>query len=173
MSIDADLSSGLISEREALERRQELEAKTDFYGAMDGASKFVRGDAIAGIIITIVNIIGGLLVGVLQQGLTVAEAAKFYTMLTIGDGLVSQIPALIISTAAGTVVTRNSAAKNIGKDIVSQLFFSFKVVAIVSGFLLIFAMIPGVPALPFISTSFLMGCAAYYIYTSDNKKERS
>src|SRR5690606_22645540 len=105
MAIDADLNAGIINEGEARRRRKEVEQEADFYGAMDGASKFVRGDAIAGIIITLVNIIGGLLIGVLQKGLDLSTAAKYYTMLTIGDGLLSQIPALIISTGAGIVVT--------------------------------------------------------------------
>ena len=122
MAIDADLNAGLISEKDARNRRKEIEQEADFYGAMDGASKFVRGDAIAGIIITLINIIGGLLVGVLQNGMGFGEAAQNYTMLTIGDGLVSQIPALIISTAAGIVVTRNNSDRNMGADMTSQLF---------------------------------------------------
>src|SRR6185295_15341343 len=112
MSIDADLNAGLINEEQARKRRKEIEAEADFYGAMDGASKFVRGDAIAGIIITVVNIVGGLLVGVLQKNLDLSTAAKNYTMLTIGDGLLAQIPALIISTAAGIIVTRSSSGEN-------------------------------------------------------------
>ena len=122
MSIDADLNSGLITEQEARTRRKEIEQEADFYGSMDGASKFVRGDAIAGIVITLINIIGGLAVGVLQRDLDLSTAAKYYTMLTIGDGLVSQIPALIISTAAGAVVTRSSTKENMGAQMASQLF---------------------------------------------------
>src|SRR5437868_6923933 len=109
MAIDADLNAGTIDEKEAQRRREEITQQADFYGAMDGASKFVRGDAIAGIVITIINIISGVIIGVLQQGLDITTAAEFYTKLTIGDGLVTQIPALIVSTAAGTIVTRNSS----------------------------------------------------------------
>ena len=133
MSIDADLNSGLITEQEARTRRKEIEQEADFYGSMDGASKFVRGDAIAGIVITLINIIGGLAVGVLQRDLDLSTAAKYYTMLTIGDGLVSQIPALIISTAAGAVVTRSSTKENMGAQMASQLFLKPRAVAIVAG----------------------------------------
>src|ERR1044072_319038 len=121
MAIDADLNAGIIDEREAQSRRTETTRQADFYGAMDGASKFVRGDAIAGIIITVINIVGGLLIGVLQRGLDVSTAAELYTKLTIGDGLVTQIPALIVSTAAGTIVTKNSSGKDLGKEVFSQL----------------------------------------------------
>src|SRR5690606_9837928 len=135
MSIDADLNAGLISEKEARERRKEIEQEVDFYGSMDGASKFVRGDAIAGIVITAVNIVGGLVIGMFQQGLDLSTAAQYYTMLTIGDGLVTQIPALIVSTAAGIVVTRNSHDKDMGADMSHQLFFRWKAVAISGGIL--------------------------------------
>ncbi|MGZ6434987.1 MAG: FHIPEP family type III secretion protein, partial [Pseudobdellovibrionaceae bacterium] len=122
MAIDADLNAGLISEADARKRRKEIEQEADFYGAMDGASKFVRGDAIAGIIITVINIVGGLLIGVIQKGLDVSTAAKYYTMLTIGDGLLAQIPALIISTAAGIIVTRSSSTdEDMGAEVSSQL----------------------------------------------------
>lgn len=151
MSIDADLNAGLINEQEARRRRQEIEAEADFYGAMDGASKFVRGDAIAGILITVINIVGGLLIGVLQKGLDVSTAAKYYTMLTIGDGLLAQIPALIISTAAGAVVTRSSRTdKNMGAEMVSQLFFNPRAVYISGGVLGLLALVPGLPGVPFI-----------------------
>jgi flagellar biosynthesis protein FlhA len=153
MSIDADLNAGLINEQEARRRRKEIEGEADFYGAMDGASKFVRGDAIAGIIITVVNIFGGLLIGVLQRGLDIATAAEFYTKLTIGDGLVSQIPALIISTAAGTVVTRTSTEKNIGGEIVNQLLVSPRALNIVGVSLALLGVVPGLPTTPF----FLIG----------------
>jgi flagellar biosynthesis protein FlhA len=123
MSIDADLNSGMINETEARRRRREIEQEADFFGSMDGASKFVRGDAIAGIIITIVNIIGGLLIGVLQKGLDLATAAQYYTTLTIGDGLLAQIPSLIISTAAGIVVTRSARNDDdMGTEMIGQLF---------------------------------------------------
>ncbi|WP_261132854.1 flagellar biosynthesis protein FlhA [Bacillus sp. Marseille-Q3570] len=121
MSIDADLNAGLISEREARERRQKIEQEADFYGAMDGASKFVKGDAIAGIIIVIINMIFGIIIGMVQQGMPLAEASETYTLLTVGDGLVSQIPALIISTATGIIVTRAASDGNLGQDITKQL----------------------------------------------------
>src|SRR5690606_26507160 len=121
MSIDADLNAGLINEQQARERRQKIEREADFYGAMDGASKFVKGDAIAGIIITLINIIGGLIIG-LTRGLSLGESADTYFILSIGDGLVSQIPALLISTAAGIIVTRAASEENLSSDIAKQLF---------------------------------------------------
>lgn len=163
MSIDADLNAGLINEEEARRRRKEIEGEADFYGAMDGASKFVRGDAIAGIIITIVNIFGGLLIGVLQRGLDLATAAEYYTKLTIGDGLVSQIPALIISTAAGTVVTRTSTEKNIGSEIVSQLLVSPRALYIVAVALAVLGLVPGLPTVSFFSIGLILGGVAWMI----------
>ena len=157
MSIDADLNSGLINEKEAKIRRRDIEREADFYGAMDGASKFVRGDAISGIIIMFVNIIGGLLVGVFQRGLDLAAAAENYTMLTIGDGLVTQIPALIISTAAGTVVTRSSNESSMGSEIASQLFLKPRALIVVAGILGILGLIPGLPKTPFFIMSIFIG----------------
>ena len=139
MSIDADLGAGMISDQEAKKRREKVSQEADFYGAMDGASKFVKGDAIAGIIITIINIIGGLLIGVMVHGLPVGEAAKLFTLLSIGDGLVSQIPALLISTAAGIVVTRAVSDGNLGTDITRQLFAYPKLLYIVAGTLTLLA----------------------------------
>ena len=121
MAIDADLNAGLINERQALDRRQAITQEADFYGAMDGASKFVRGDAIAGIIITVINIIGGFIIGALQRGMSMGEALTTYTLLTVGDGLVTQIPALIVSTSAGLLVTRAASSSNLGHDLVKQL----------------------------------------------------
>ncbi len=163
MSIDADLNAGLISEDAARTRRKEIEQEADFYGSMDGASKFVRGDAIAGIVITVVNIVGGLLVGVLQKDLTLATAAQNYTLLTIGDGLVSQIPALIISTAAGIVVTRSSTSGNMGKEMATQLLLKPKALYLVAAILGLFAIIPGLPGLPFFMISALLGGLAWAI----------
>lgn len=163
MSIDADLNAGLINEEQARKRRKEIESEADFYGAMDGASKFVRGDAIAGIIITVVNIVGGLLVGVIQHGLDISTAAEYYTKLTIGDGLVSQIPALIISTAAGTIVTRNSSGKDIGNEVVSQLFVNPRAIAIVAFVLLLLAMVPGLPGVPFFTVAFVLGSLSWLL----------
>ena len=164
MSIDADLNAGVITEAEARKRRKEIEAEADFYGSMDGASKFVRGDAIAGIVITVINIIGGLLIGVLQNGLDLATAAKYYTMLTIGDGLLSQIPALIISTAAGTVVTRSSnTGKNMGEEMISQLLFNPRAVGVTGGVLGLLALVPGLPTVPFLFMAAVLGGLAWFI----------
>ncbi len=171
MSIDADLNAGLINEEQARKRRKEIEAEADFYGAMDGASKFVRGDAIAGIIITIVNIVGGLLVGVIQHGLDIGTAAEYYTKLTIGDGLVSQIPALIISTAAGTIVTRSSSGKDIGNEVVAQLFLNPRAVGIVGSVMALLATVPGLPGIPFFTIGGLMGGLSWVLtrYKAEEK----
>jgi flagellar biosynthesis protein FlhA len=164
MSIDADLNAGLITDIEAKTRRAEISQEADFYGAMDGASKFVRGDAIAGIVITLVNILGGLVIGVLQQGMSVSTAAQNYTLLTIGDGLVSQIPALIVSTAAGLVVTRAASDSHLGNDMISQLTGQPRAVAIASGVLILFGFIPGLPTFPFIMLGCLAGGLAYMTF---------
>jgi len=173
MSIDADLNSGLINETEARARRKDIEKEADFYGAMDGASKFVRGDAIAGIIITLVNIIGGLLIGVFQRGLDISTAAKTYTMLTIGDGLVTQIPALIMSTAAGIVVTRNSGSQNLGQEMAGQLFLKPRAVAIVAVIIGLFGLVPGLPAFPFFMIAAVFGGIAWMITKfAEEKKQK-
>lgn len=148
MAIDADLNSGQITEDVARKRRKEISAEADFYGAMDGASKFVRGDAIAAIIITIVNVVGGLAIGVLQHGLDIATAAQYYTKLTIGDGLVSQIPALIISTAAGIIVTRSGSEKDMGTEMISQLFMKPRALYIGGGIMALLGVV-GLPPVPF------------------------
>ncbi len=175
MSIDADLNSGLITEEEARNRRKEIEKEADFYGSMDGASKFVRGDAIAGIIITLVNVLGGLAVGVLQKGLDLGTAAQYYTMLTIGDGLVSQIPALIISTAAGIVVTRSSSTdRDIGTEVAGQLFIKPRAVAIVAGILAFLGVVPGLPTTPFFFMAVILGTTAWVItrYSQERQEEK-
>lgn len=153
MAIDADLNAGIIDETEARKRREDVRREADFYGSMDGASKFVRGDAVAGLIITAINIIGGLLIGAFQHGMAFGEAAKVFTILTIGDGLVSQIPALIISTSAGIVVTRAGSSGSLSKQLGKQLFPQPKVLFIAGGILLFFAIIPGMPKLAFIFLS--------------------
>ena len=150
MSIDADLNAGLISETDARRRRSEIEREADFYGAMDGASKFVRGDAIAGVVIIFINIVGGLIIGVLQQNMDITDAARNYTLLTIGDGLVTQVPALIISTAAGMLVTRSTSSSNLGQDITEQLFLQPKAIGAAAAILFIFALIPGMPKFSFL-----------------------
>jgi flagellar biosynthesis protein FlhA len=159
MSVDADLAAGLLSQEQARHRRAELGQEADFYGAMDGASKFVRGDAIAGVIITGINIVGGLVIGVGQAGLSFTEAAETYTILTIGDGLVSQIPALVISTAAGLVVTRSSAGGNLGSLLIGQTLGNPRVLMTVAGVVTALAFVPGLPALPFL----LLGSGLYWM----------
>ncbi len=160
MSIDADLSAGLINDSEARARRERIELESDFYGAMDGASKFVRGDAIAGIIIIFVNIIGGLIIGVVQKDMAFTDALSIYTILTIGDGLVSQIPALLTSTAAGIIVTRAASQSNLGKDVIKQMFTQPKAMMLASVIILCIGMVPGIPMFPFLilsSAAFGMG----------------
>jgi flagellar biosynthesis protein FlhA len=151
LAIDADLNSGLITEKEARARRAAIEEEADFYGAMDGASKFVRGDAVAGLVITAINIVGGFFIGVVQQGVDWQTAAQTYTILTIGDGLVSQLPALLISTAAGIIVTRAASGADLGSEVTGQLLASPKVLWLVTGILGAFALLPGLPFLPFVA----------------------
>ncbi|MGZ3771654.1 MAG: flagellar biosynthesis protein FlhA [Bdellovibrio sp.] len=175
MSIDAELNSGHITEAEARKRRRQIEQEADFYGAMDGASKFVRGDAIAGIIITMINILGGLTIGVIQKGLDVSTAAKYYTMLTIGDGLLAQIPALIISTAAGAIVTRTSnSEKNMGSEVTSQLLVNSRAVLISGGVLVLLGLVPGLPTIPFLFMGSLLGGLSWVLtkYRDEEKKEK-
>lgn len=173
MAIDADLNSGLIDEAEARRRRSVIAQEADFYGAMDGASKFVRGDAIAGLIITGINIIGGFIIGAFQQGMPIAEAAETYTILTIGDGLVSQIPALLISTAAGIVVSRAGTDTDIGKDITNQLVLRPKSLSTASGIMVILGLVPGLPHLPFFLLSAASGLMAYLISRPAEEAEES
>ncbi|MDI5035745.1 FHIPEP family type III secretion protein, partial [Salmonella enterica subsp. enterica serovar Montevideo] len=160
MAIDADLNAGLIGEDEAKKRRSEVTQEADFYGSMDGASKFVRGDAIAGILIMVINVVGGLLVGVLQHGMSIGSAAESYTLLTIGDGLVAQIPALVISTAAGVIVTRVSTDQDVGEQMVGQLFSNPRVMLLAAAVLGLLGMVPGMPNLVFLLfTAALLGLA--------------
>ena len=161
MSIDADLNAGLINESDARRRRREVSEESDFYGAMDGASKFVRGDAVAAVIIILVNILGGLTIGILQQGMSLAAAAQNYTLLTVGEGLVAQVPALIISTAACIVVTRAASDGNLGHEIASQVFFSPKVLGTASAILLGLGIVPGLPHIAFLLLGGLSGWLAY------------
>jgi flagellar biosynthesis protein FlhA len=162
MAIDADLNAGLVGEDEARRRRKEIAQEADFYGSMDGASKFVRGDAVAGILILFINIIGGLLVGVLQHDMDLARAAQNYTLLTIGDGLVAQIPALIISTAAGLVVSRVSTDEDIGQQFVGQMFANPRVLVLTSGILGLLGFIPGMPHFAFLLLASAIGSLAWY-----------
>jgi len=161
MAIDADLNAGLIGEDEARKRRAEISQESDFYGSMDGASKFVRGDAIAGILIMLITIVGGLIVGVMQHDLELSAAAKNYTMLTIGDGLVGQIPALIISTAAGLVVSRVTTDQDLGEQVLSQLFNQPQVLVITAVILGIMGLVPGMPNFVFLLIASILGAIAY------------
>jgi len=161
MAIDADLNAGLIGEDEARKRRATVALEADFYGSMDGASKFVRGDAVAGILILFINIIGGLIVGVVQHDMSAGDAAKAYTLLTIGDGLVAQIPALIISTAAGLVVTRVATEQDIGQQMVAQLFGNPMVLALTAGILGTLGLIPGMPNFVFLLLATVFGYLAW------------
>jgi flagellar biosynthesis protein FlhA len=163
MAIDADLNAGLINEDEARSRREHISKESSFHGAMDGASKFVKGDAIAGIIITFINIGAGFVIGVAQKGMPMAEAAANYTILTVGDGLVGQIPALIISTAAGLLVTRTTGDKDFGSDLQTQFSLNTVALWVVSGILIVLALIPGLPFFPFLILSLCLAALAYHL----------
>jgi flagellar biosynthesis protein FlhA len=164
MAIDAELNAGLIKETEARNRRRALEEEADFYGSMDGASKFVRGDAIAALLITLINIIGGFAIGIAQKGMTVSEALQHYTILSIGDGLVSQVPALITSTAAGILITRATAKNDLGRELGRQLLVYPKALTILSVMLGIMALVPGLPMLPFLILAVITGLLSYSIH---------
>ncbi len=169
MAIDADLNSGLITDAEAKERRIKIQRESDFYGSMDGASKFVKGDAIAGIIITVINVIAGLAIGILSFNLSFLEAMKKYTLLTVGDGLVSQIPALMISVATGVVVTRAASDSNLGNDVIGQLFRQPKVMFILSGVLLGLGVVTPLPTFPLVVLG-LIFLYLGYLFNSEVKK---
>jgi flagellar biosynthesis protein FlhA len=164
MAIDADLSAGLVDENEARRRRRELEEESSFYGAMDGAAKFVRGDAIAALIITVINILGGLAIGLMRHGMSFADAAATFTTLTAGDGLVSQIPALLVSTAAGIVVTKGGMEGTADVALIRQLGSNPKPLAMAAGAATVLALLPGLPALPFLALAGLAGSGAWLRY---------
>src|ERR1700761_2519784 len=164
MAIDAELNAGLINETEARRRRKRIEEESDFYGAMDGASKFVRGDAVAAILITLINIIGGFAVGIVQKGMTVSEALQHFTILSIGDGLVSQVPALVTSTAAGILITRATARNDLGRELSRQLLFYPKALTILAAMLGVMALVPGLPTLPFLTLAIITGLLSYSIH---------
>jgi len=166
MAIDADLNAGLIDDSQAQARREAIAQEADFYGAMDGAAKFVRGDAIAGILITSVNILGGLAIGNLQRGMPIGEAASLYMLLTIGDGLVSQIPALIISTASGIIISRAASGSSMGEDIATQVSNQPRAILVTSGVLGVLGFVPGLPFLPFVSMALLMSATGFMIKKS-------
>ncbi len=171
MAIDADLNSGMIDEAMARKRRQDLQSEADFYGSMDGASKFVKGDAIAGIIVTFINILGGIIIGVVQLNMAAGEAAQTYVRLTVGDGLVSQVPALLISTASGILVTRSGNSDNFGKTISKQLT-AFPVAAgIASAVMLFLALVPNMPKSAFLIASAATGALSYFLYKEEEQKQ--
>ena len=161
MAIDAELNAGIIAEAEARTRRKAVEQEADFYGAMDGASKFVRGDAIAAILITVINILGGFAIGIAQKGMTMTESLQRFTILSIGDGLVSQIPALITSTAAGILVTRAASKNDLGQELGRQLFFHPRAMAILAVMMTVLALVPGLPMMPFLILALLSAGLAY------------
>src|SRR4030088_1862886 len=169
MAIDADLSAGLIDEKVAKERRKALEDESGFFGAMDGASKFVRGDAVAGLLVVFINVIGGMIVGIAQQGLAFSEAVRTYTSLTVGDGLVTQIPALIVSTAAGLLVAKAGVSGAADQALIRQLSGYPKALGMSAGAMIIMALLPGIPMLPFL---LLGGGAAFLAYTTDKGQKR-
>lgn len=164
MAIDAELNAGIINEQEAKTRRRSVEEEADFYGAMDGASKFVRGDAIAAILITIINIVGGFAIGIAQKGMAMSDALQRYTLLSIGDGLVSQIPALITSTAAGILVTRAASKNDLGTELGRQLLYYPRAMSILSAMMVVMAVVPGLPTLPFMTLGVITGMLAYVLH---------
>lgn len=163
MSIDADLNAGLIDAEQARERRDKLSAESNFFGSMDGANKFVKGDAVAGIVIVIINIVGGIIIGSFQQGLSFGDALQTFARFTVGDGLVSQLPALLIAIATGLVVTKSASKESLGSDVTEQIFSQPKAFAVTSVILLLIGMVPGLPTLPFFLLSTFTGSVAYYI----------
>ncbi len=162
MAVDADLNAGLITQDEARARREEVAQEADFYGAMDGASKFVRGDAVAGMLILFINIIGGFAVGMLQHGLSAGDAAQNYILLTIGDGLVAQIPSLVLSTAAAIIVTRVSTSQDMGQQFFKQVFTNSRALVVAAGIVGALGLVPGMPNIVFISIALLIGAMAYF-----------
>ncbi len=162
MSIDADLNAGLLTEDEARQRRRNVEIEADFYGAMDGASKFVKGDAIAAIVIVLVNIFGGFAIGMWQLGMPLSQALQTYTLLTVGEGLVAQVPALLISTATGIIVTRTTSDADMGQDVFVQLGSNRRALGVVSGLLFMFALVPGLPKIPFFVMGTALAAAIWY-----------
>src|SRR6056297_3588601 len=169
MAIDADLNAGLIDDRKAQQRRNLIAREAEFYGAMDGAAKFVRGDAIAGLLITSINIIGGLAIGVFQNGMGFGEAANRYTILTVGDGLVAQIPALIVSTSAGIIITRATGQTSMGNEITRQLAKQPKAAFVSAGILFLLGILPGLPFIPFAIMAGIVGVVAYSTQKKQDK----
>ncbi len=173
MSIDADLNAGMITEEEARRRRLKIQQEADFYGAMDGSSKFVRGDAIAGIIIIVINIVGGIVIGIVQLGLSAGDAFQRFVLLTVGGGLVNQIPALLISTATGIVVTRAASESDLGRDVTTQMLAQPRALSIAAGLLLFLGMVPGLPKAPFLILASAAGFLAFRVARSAREAEQA
>ncbi|WP_368565442.1 flagellar biosynthesis protein FlhA [Pseudoxanthomonas sp. UTMC 1351] len=171
MAIDADLNAGLLTRDEAKARREEVREEADFYGAMDGASKFIRGDAIAGLLILFINLIGGMAIGVLQHGMPAGEAAKVYTLLSIGDGLVAQLPALLVSSAVAMLVTRASRAQDMGGAMVAQVFGQHKALAVAASLIGIVGLVPGMPNVVFLTLAAVLGFVAWKLWKKDQEKQ--
>ncbi|GAB7529751.1 flagellar biosynthesis protein FlhA [Pseudomonas sp. 3A(2025)] len=171
MAIDADLNAGLIDQNQAKVRRAEVAAEAEFYGSMDGASKFVRGDAIAGLLILFINLIGGMLVGMLQHGMPFAEAGRVYTLLAIGDGLVAQLPSLLLSTAAAIMVTRASGSEEMGKMINRQMFTSYKALGVSGAIMIVMGLVPGMPHFAFIGLGLIASGGAYWLWRRDQQNK--
>lgn len=172
MAIDADLNAGMIDQETARNRREEVTQEADFYGSMDGASKFVRGDAVAGILILVINIIGGFAIGIFQHDLDASVAVEYYTLLTIGDGLVAQIPSLLLSSAAAIMVTRQNSSHDMGKQVIGQLFDSPKSLAVTATIIAIMGIVPGMPHFSFLSLAAAAGAGAWYIYKKQAEREQ-
>lgn len=173
MAIDADLNAGLIDEQQARKRREDIQRQADFYGSMDGASKFIKGDAIAGIIITFINLVGGIIIGLVGSSMDFKDVLKIYTLATVGDGLVSQIPALLISTSAGIIATRSAAKGNLNTIIIDQIFSLYKVMFIGGGSLLFMTLIPGLPKIPMIIVSSILLFSGYRLYSDSKTVEQT
>ena len=171
MAIDADLNSGLVTEGEARKRRDSIAREAEFFGSMDGASKFVKGDAIAGLLINAINIIGGIIIGVVQNGMDISQALHTYTILTIGDGLVSQVPALLIATSAGMVVTKSAEGKSLDFQMRTQLFSKPRVLGTVSGAIVMMAVIPGMPMIPFLVLASTLGTITFFVNKSKQEEK--
>ncbi|MGI3001841.1 flagellar biosynthesis protein FlhA [Shewanella algae] len=172
MAIDADLNAGILNQEQARVRREEVTREADFYGSMDGASKFVKGDAIAGILILVINILGGFIIGIVQHGLSFSQAVEIYTLLTIGDGLVAQIPGLLLSIAAALMVTRQNESGDMGQQVVQQMFDNPKSLMIASGVLFVMGIVPGMPHLAFLTFALLTAVGAFFIYKRNEKNKQ-
>ncbi|MGH2948574.1 MAG: flagellar biosynthesis protein FlhA, partial [Solirubrobacteraceae bacterium] len=172
MAIDADLNTGQITDEEARRRRSEIAREADFYGAMDGASKFVKGDAMAGILITGINLVGGIVVGVMQMGMPFGEAASHFSLLTVGDGLVAQIPALLISVATGIIVTRSASDGDLGSDVAAQILDQRKAPLVAGVVIMAFGLVPGLPKVPFLIIGGLFFAVGWTLRKQPNRAER-